>query len=62
MPETSEYLSDFRPRFRQPSAADLCTEVPCMTTEETNEKVLEVFNRHRDLVPGRSSSGRRSRW
>ncbi|AVQ85724.1 MULTISPECIES: SpoIIE family protein phosphatase [unclassified Variovorax] len=50
MPETSEYLSDFRPRFRQPSAADLCTEVPCMTTEETNEKVLEVFNRHRDLV------------
>ena len=50
MPETSEYLSDFRPRFRQPSAADLCTEVPCMTTEETNEKVMEVFNRHRDLV------------
>ena len=50
MPETSEYLSDFRPRFRQPSAADLCTEVPCMTTEETNETVMEVFNRPRDLV------------
>ncbi|RYF49032.1 MAG: protein-serine/threonine phosphatase, partial [Comamonadaceae bacterium] len=50
MPETSEYLSDFRPRFRQPSAADLCIEVPCMTTDETNEKVMEVFNRHRDLV------------
>lgn len=50
MPETSEYLSDFRPRFRQPCAADLCTSVPCMTTEETNEKVMEVFTRHRDLV------------
>lgn len=50
MSETSEYLSDFRPRFRQPCAADLCTTVPCMTTEETNEKVMEVFNRHRDLV------------
>jgi serine phosphatase RsbU (regulator of sigma subunit) len=50
MPETSEYLSDFRPRFRQPCAADLCTAVPCMTTEETNEKVMEVFNRHRELV------------
>jgi serine phosphatase RsbU (regulator of sigma subunit) len=50
MPETSEYLSDFRPRFRQPCAADLCTSVPCMTTEETNEKVMEVFTRHRDLA------------
>lgn len=50
MPETSEYLSDFRPRFRQPCAGDLCTTVPCMTVEETNEKVMEVFNRHRELV------------
>ncbi len=50
MPETSEYLSDFRPRFRQPCAADLCTAVPCMATEDTNEKVMEVFNRHRELV------------
>ena len=50
MPEISEYLSDFRPRFRPPSAADLCTEVPCMTTDDTNEKVMEVFNRYRDLV------------
>lgn len=50
MPETSEYLSDFRPRFRQPCAADLCTLVPCMTTDETNENVMEVFSRHRDLV------------
>src|SRR3989344_1218491 len=40
----------FRPRFRQPSAADLCIEVPCMTTDQTNDKVMEVFNRHRDLV------------
>ena len=50
MPASNEYLSDFRPRFRQPSAADLCVDVPCMTADETNEKVLEVFNRHRDLV------------
>ncbi|ODU58211.1 MAG: protein-serine/threonine phosphatase [Comamonadaceae bacterium SCN 68-20] len=50
MPETSVYLSDFRPHLRQPSAADLCLPVPCMTPEETNEKVLEVFAQHRDLV------------
>ncbi|WP_159916591.1 SpoIIE family protein phosphatase [Pantoea sp. 18069] len=50
MPEITEYLSDFRPRFRQPSAADLCIEVPSMTPDETNEKVMEVFSRHRDLV------------
>ena len=50
MPETSEYLSDFRPRFRQPCAVDLCTTVPCLTTEETNETVMEVFDRHRDLA------------
>ena len=50
MPEITEYLSDFRPRYRQPSAADLCIEVPSMTPDETNEKVMEVFGRHRDLV------------
>lgn len=50
MDESRAYLSDSRPRFRPPSAADLCTPVPCMTTDETNEKVLEVFTRHRDLV------------
>ena len=50
MSETSAYLSDFRPRFRQPSAADLCTPAPCMTTESTNEKVLEVFTQHRELI------------
>ena len=50
MPETSVYLGDFRPHLRQPSAADLCLAVPCMTPEHTNEKVLEVFSHHRDLV------------
>lgn len=50
MPAAAEYLTDFRPRFRQPSAADLCASVPCMTTDETNEKVMEMFNRHRELV------------
>lgn len=50
MPEAAEYLRDYRPRFRQPSAADLCVEVPSMTAEETNEKVMETFSRYRDLV------------
>lgn len=50
MSETSAYLSDFRPRFHQPSAADLCTQAPCLTTEATNDKVLEVFTRHRELI------------
>jgi len=44
------YLSGVRPRFRHPSAADLCIEVPSMTPDETNEKVMEVFSRHKDLV------------
>ncbi len=59
MPENSEYLSSFRPRSRQPSAADLCIAVPCMTPEETNEKVMEVFSRHRDLVSLPVVEGRR---
>jgi serine phosphatase RsbU (regulator of sigma subunit) len=50
MSEYNEYLSEFRPRFRQPAAGDLCTKVPCMTADETNEKVLDVFSRHRDLI------------
>ncbi len=50
MDESRAYLSDSRPRFRQPSAAELCLPVPCMTADETNEQVLEVFTRHRDLV------------
>ncbi|GAA6118791.1 SpoIIE family protein phosphatase [Acidovorax sp. FG27] len=50
MSATSEYLSGFRPRSRQPSAADLCNAVPCMTADQTNEQVMEVFGKHRDLV------------
>ncbi|CAB5717488.1 Stage II sporulation protein E (SpoIIE) [Delftia tsuruhatensis] len=50
MDQSRAYLSDSRPRFRPPSAADLCTPVPCMTTDGTNEQVLEVFTRHRDLA------------
>ena len=50
MPDITEYLSGVRPRFRQPSAADLCIEVPSMTPDDTNEMVLQVFSRHRDLV------------
>jgi len=50
MSENNEYLSEFRPRFRQPAAGDLCVKVPCMTADQTNEKVLDVFSRHRDLI------------
>ena len=50
MSDSPAYLTEFRPRFRPPSAADLCTPVPCMTTGQTNEEVMDVFNRHRDLV------------
>jgi len=50
MSATPEYLSGFRPRFRQPSAADLCNAVPCLTADQTNEQVMEVFGQHRDLV------------
>ncbi len=50
MSANSEYLSGFRPRFRQPSAADLCNVVPCMTADQTNEQVMDVFGRHRELV------------
>ncbi len=50
MSESPAYLTEFRPRFRPPSAADLCTPVPCMTAGQTNEEVMEVFGRHRDLV------------
>ena len=50
MSDNNEYLRDCRPRFRQPAAGDLCTQAPSMTTDETNEKVLDVFSRHRDLT------------
>lgn len=50
MPDSHEYLTEFRPRFRSPSTADLCNRVPCITSEQTNEEVMEIFNRHRDLA------------
>ncbi|CAM3681138.1 SpoIIE family protein phosphatase [Paracidovorax anthurii] len=50
MLDSRAYLTEFRPRFRPPSAADLCIGVPCMTTGQTNEEVLEVFSQHRDLI------------
>ncbi|SDJ29782.1 CBS domain-containing protein [Paracidovorax citrulli] len=50
MSESRAYLTQFRPRFRPPSAADLCTPVPCMTAGQTNEDVMEAFSRHRDLA------------
>ena len=50
MPDVAEYLHDCRPRFRQPSAADMCIAVPSVTTDQTNEDVMDVFSRHRDLA------------
>jgi len=50
MSDPREYLADSRPRFRPPSAADLNNSVPCMTPDQTNEEVMEMFGRHRDLV------------
>ena len=50
MSELPAYLQDCRPRFRQPSAGDMCVEVPWMAVEETNEKVMEIFSEHKDLV------------
>ncbi|WP_420992221.1 SpoIIE family protein phosphatase [Cupriavidus sp. 30B13] len=38
-----------RSRFRQPCAEDLCVATPSVTTEQTNQDVLDVFGRHRDL-------------
>jgi serine phosphatase RsbU (regulator of sigma subunit) len=49
MPETAEYLHDCRPRFRQPSAADLCVAVPSVSTDQTNQDVMDVFAKHREL-------------
>ena len=50
MPDNTDYLGHYRPRLNQPCASDLCAEVPSVTTDETNEKVLDLFSRHRDLV------------
>ncbi|WP_283148060.1 SpoIIE family protein phosphatase [Silvimonas soli] len=38
------------PRFRQPSAADLCVVATAITSEETNQAVLDVFNDQRELI------------
>ncbi|MGO4328483.1 SpoIIE family protein phosphatase [Cupriavidus sp. 2TAF22] len=38
-----------RARFRQPCAEDLCAATPSVTTEQTNQDVLDVFGKHRDL-------------
>jgi len=39
-----------RPRFRQPCAEDLAMPTPSVTTDQTNQDVLEVFASHRDLA------------
>lgn len=39
-----------RPRFRQPCAEDLAVSTPSVTTDHTNQDVLEVFAMHRELA------------
>lgn len=39
-----------RPRFRQPCAEDLAVSTPSVTTDHTNQDVLEVFALHRELA------------
>lgn len=39
-----------RPRFRQPCAEDLAAPTPSVTTDHTNQDVLDVFGLHRDLA------------
>jgi serine phosphatase RsbU (regulator of sigma subunit) len=39
-----------RPRFRQPCAEDLCISIPSVTSEQTNQDVIDVFNRRRDMA------------
>ncbi|WP_028994276.1 SpoIIE family protein phosphatase [Azonexus hydrophilus] len=43
-------LPDYRPRFQQPSAADLCVPTPSVTAEDSNERVMEIFSKYRDLT------------
>ena len=49
MPETTEYLSNFRPRIQQPIAHSLCNVVPFLSADDTNDTVMEIFTRHREL-------------
>ena len=49
MSDTSEYLSEFRPRLQQPNAQALCNPVPYLSADDTNDTVMELFTRHRDL-------------
>ncbi|WP_188704931.1 SpoIIE family protein phosphatase [Silvimonas iriomotensis] len=38
------------PHFRQPSAADLCASMTAISSEDTNQSVLDVFNAERELI------------
>lgn len=41
---------DCRPRFQQPTAEDLCVQTPSVTAEDSNELVMEIFSKYRDLT------------
>jgi serine phosphatase RsbU (regulator of sigma subunit) len=43
-------IMSFRATVQQPCALDLCVETPSVTADDLNEKVLEVFSKHRDLT------------
>jgi len=59
MSNPSEYLSEFRPRLRQPDAGALGNATPSLTTDDTNDRVLEIFTRQRELISLPVLEGRR---
>lgn len=42
--------TNYRVFMQQPTAQDLCVETPSVSADDSNELVLEVFNKHRDLT------------
>ena len=49
--EISPHLpADCRPRSQQPTAQDLCIQTPSVTAEDSNETVMEIFSKYRDLT------------
>lgn len=45
LPSTS-----YRALMQQPTAQDLCVETPSVSADDSNELVMEVFGKHRDLT------------
>jgi serine phosphatase RsbU (regulator of sigma subunit) len=43
-------IVSYRPSIQQPLAQDLCIETPSVSAEDSNERVIDVFTKHRELV------------